>query len=69
MTKIHWSVAVLSFAALVSCKKNKCHECHYDKNGSQIELGEKCGDELEQLESGGFSVNDTIYEVHCHEHE
>ena len=26
-----------SFSA---CKKNKCEECHYDKDGAEIELGE-----------------------------
>ena len=34
----------VSFSA---CKKNKCEECHYDKAGAEIELGEKCGDEME----------------------
>jgi hypothetical protein len=52
----------------VSCKKNKCAECHYDKNDVEVELGEKCGDDLESLESSGYMVNDTLYEVHCHEH-
>lgn len=54
--------------SLASCKKNQCSECHYDKNGAEIELGEKCGDELESLEAGGYMVNDTLYEVHCHGH-
>ncbi len=58
-------VAALSF---VSCKKNKCAECHYDKNGAEVELGEKCGDDLEALEASGHIHNDTLYEVHCHEH-
>jgi hypothetical protein len=51
----------------VSCKK-KCHECHYDLNGAEVEIGEYCGDELEALEAAGFAVGDTTYEVHCHEH-
>jgi hypothetical protein len=60
-------VAIAGLSA-VSCKKNKCAECHYDKNGAEVELGEKCGDDLESLESSGYMVNDTLYEVHCHEH-
>ena len=53
----------------VSCKKESCHECHYDgANGEEVELGEKCGDELETLESNGYNLNGTNYVVHCHEH-
>jgi hypothetical protein len=53
---------------LFSCGKNKCAECHYDYGSTQIELGEKCGDDLKSLEANGFLVNDTLYEVHCHQH-
>jgi hypothetical protein len=64
------SIALLS---LNSCKKEECHACHYEKisNGveTEIELGEKCGSELEELEKNGFKDSDeTTYEVHCHEH-
>ena len=59
-------LSVLSLLA-VSCKK-KCHDCHYDLNGAEVEIGEYCGDELEALEAAGFAVGDTTYEVHCHEH-
>ena len=55
-------VAIL-FSAFVligfsSC--NKCHECHADVNGSEVELGEYCGDEAEDLKqwihrSNGFN--------------
>ena len=46
-------VAIL-FSAVVligftSC--NKCHECHADVNGAEVELGEYCGDEAEDLEN------------------
>ena len=63
----------LALIALNSCKKDECHECHYEivTNGveSEVELGEKCGSELEDLESNGFKASDgTTYEVHCHEH-
>jgi hypothetical protein len=59
-------LVVLCFLA-VSCKK-KCHECHYDLNNAEVEIGEYCGDDLEALETTGFAVGDTTYEVHCHEH-
>lgn len=49
-----------------SCKK--CEECHYDGPNGEVELGELCDDELEDAEANGYAVNDTIYEVHCHEH-
>lgn len=63
------ALLVLVFVCLlaVSCKK-KCHECHYDLNGTEVEIGEYCGDDLEALEASGFAVGDTTYEVHCHEH-
>jgi hypothetical protein len=57
-------VCLLAFAA---CKP-KCHDCHYDKNGAEIELGEYCGDELEAIEASGFTDTSGVYEVHCHEH-
>lgn len=62
--------ASLFLFSLNSCKKaEECHECHYDKDGGEVELGEKCGDELEDLEANGFTDTDgTNYTVHCHEH-
>lgn len=60
-------IAALSVFA-VSCDKSECHECHYDKDGAQIELGEKCDSDLEVLEKDGVVVNGVTYEVHCHEH-
>jgi hypothetical protein len=51
-----------------ACKKKECHECHYDKNGTQVEIGEKCGDELESLESNGYVDQTGTYPVHCHSH-
>lgn len=60
-------VATLAFVTM-SCKKDECHECHYDGPNGEVELGEKCGDELENLEASGINVDGTNYEVHCHEH-
>jgi hypothetical protein len=61
---------VITFATLfVSCDKNDCHSCHYDKNGEEIELGEKCGEELETLEANGYTdTTGNKYVVHCHAH-
>jgi hypothetical protein len=60
---IVFSVACI-FAAS-SCKKNECADCHYDKAGAEIELGEKCGDEMEQLEANGYTDTTGTYVVHC----
>ncbi len=60
-------LAVVVSVVAVSCKK-KCHECHYDLNGAEVEIGEYCDAELLLIESKGFAVGDTTYEVHCHEH-
>lgn len=55
---------------LHSCKKKEtCHDCHYENdNNQEVELGKKCGDELEKLESDGIVVDGKKYEVHCHDH-
>ena len=50
---------------LVSCKKNQCAACHYDKAGAEIELGEKCGDEMETQEANGYTDSTGTYIVHC----
>lgn len=72
MTKIKSHVALIILTgvfALSACKKTECHDCHYeDTSGAEVELGEKCDDELEQLEAGGIVVDGIQYEVHCHEH-
>lgn len=50
----------------VSCEK--CHECHYEGETGEVELGEYCGDDLKNLEENGFTVGDTTYTAHCEEH-
>jgi hypothetical protein len=67
MKKLIFTAAIVAIT-LFSCGKNKCHECHYDKAGTEVELGEKCGDELETLEANGYVDATGTYEVHCHEH-
>ncbi|MFP5470837.1 MAG: hypothetical protein ACLGGV_04515 [Bacteroidia bacterium] len=56
-------------ASFTSCKKEECAECHYDDaNGAEVEMGEKCGEELEKLESEGkTTVGGVDYVVHCGE--
>ena len=64
------SVVLIAFTSftMVSCKKDECHECHYDGPNGEVELGEKCGDDLEDIEANGYAVDGVVYEVHCHEH-
>jgi hypothetical protein len=60
---------VLLAATMQSCTKNKCHECHYDDaSGNEVEIGEKCGDELETLEANGYTDSTGNHVVHCHGH-
>lgn len=61
------AIVGLSFV-MVSCKKDECHECHYDGAAGEVELGEKCGSELEDLEANGYAAGGVVYDVHCHEH-
>jgi hypothetical protein len=60
-------IASLCLFALtfVSCNKNQCSNCHYDKAGAEIELGEKCGNEMETLEANGYTDTTGTYTVHC----
>lgn len=63
------AIALVTVFAMSSCKKNQCHECHYDKNGGIVEMGEFCGDALEDLEAvGTFTDSTGMYTVHCDEH-
>lgn len=71
MKKILMIAAFGLTTGLMSC--HKCHECHYEMedsegNEEEVELGEYCDDELEDLEANGYTVDGTTYEVHCHEH-
>ena len=69
VVRIALPVLALAAFTLVGCKKNKCAECHYDaSNGSEVEIGEFCGDDLEDMEANGYSDGTTTYEVHCGEH-
>jgi hypothetical protein len=58
-----------SVSLLGACKKDECHECHYEDDSNQkVELGMKCEEELESLEADGYTTGGKIYTVHCHEH-
>jgi hypothetical protein len=72
MKKSILALAVIAFGIssfTTSCKKKEeCHECHYDDdNNNKVEMGIKCGEELEKLERDGFMVNNKKHEVHCHD--
>lgn len=69
-TNLFLITAAISFVALTSsCKKNQCSECHYDKAGEEVEMGEFCGDALEDLEAlGSFTDTTGTYVVHCEGH-
>lgn len=49
----------------ISCKKNKCAQCHYDTSSGEVDLGEKCGDEIDNLEQNGYTTGGQTYTVHC----
>ena len=57
-------ICVIAFS-LTACNKDKCANCHYDKDGAEIELGERCGDEMEALEANGYTDTTGTYVVHC----
>ena len=56
-----------SFAVMTACKK-ECKDCHYERNGAEVEMGEYCGDDIATAEADGIVVDDTLWEVHCGEH-
>ncbi len=66
MKKVAILFAAVALFGLSSC--NKCHECHYDMNGAEVELGEYCGDDLEAIEANGYAdTSGTVHTVHCGE--
>ena len=76
------------FGFMTSCSSSDdCHECHialYDAAGAEVgelEIGEFCGDALEDVESAGYELTEVtvtetgdtlqpgVYtDVHCEEH-
>ena len=76
--------------AFTSCSKSEtvdCHECHIAwMNAAQVEveveIGEFCGNELEDVESNGYTLSEDVIlgtdtiaagsypasDVHCEEH-
>ena len=56
------------FLTLTSCKKEECLECDYEVGDTVVELGEKCGDAIADIESSGYAVDGEVYEVHCGAH-
>lgn len=68
MKTISTIATVAAIVLLTSCKKNKCYECHYDGPNGEVEIGEKCGDDVKNLEQNGFVTDSVTYEAHCGEH-
>ena len=66
MIKLTLVVAALVLGA-TSCKKDECAECHYDGPNGEVELGEKCDDDIEDLEKSGYTTGGQTYTVHCGE--
>ncbi|MCB9225001.1 MAG: hypothetical protein R2780_05185 [Crocinitomicaceae bacterium] len=68
MKKIAFIFGVFGAIVLTSC--DKCQNCHYDSGNQQVEIGELCGDDLEDAENLGYYDNETdsLYEIHCEEH-
>jgi hypothetical protein len=67
MKKVILALGVLATVGFTSCEK--CEECHYEgADGVEVELGEICGDELENAEENGYTVGDTIVTIHCEAH-
>lgn len=64
-TKLFFIAAIGAAVIFSSCNKKKCEECHYDKNGAEIELGEICGDAMVDLEANGYTDSTGNYVVHC----
>ena len=59
---------LVGMLAFTSCKKFDCHACHYEGPNGEVALGNKCGNEVEDLMATGVDVDGTNYEVHCHGH-
>ena len=77
-----------AFLFMTSCSSSDdCHECHialFDASGAEVgevEIGEFCGDDLEDVENAGYTTTETLYsdngdtllpclytDVHCEEH-
>ena len=56
------------FLTVTSCKKEECLQCDYEVGTTVVELGEKCGDAIADIEASGYAVNGETYEVHCGAH-
>lgn len=68
MKKIKNVLLIGAVALFVSsCKKDECAECHYDGPNGEVELGQKCNEEIEDLEKSGYTTGGQTYTVHCGE--
>ena len=68
MKKRALTIAAAAFVVLAMASCKKCKDCHYDGPSGEVELGEYCGDDIENIESSGHTVDTVTYDVHCSEH-
>ncbi len=69
MKKLAIIFAAVSVFGFTACNKSTCHECHYDLNGAEVELGEYCDDDLTQIEQMDIQINwNYTYSSLCEEH-
>lgn len=67
VNQLFLAVLMLAAFSIASCKK--CEECHYDGPNGEVELGEYCDEDLEQIEfNGQIEVDSIMYVVHCGAH-
>jgi hypothetical protein len=68
MKRIGIVVGAIAMTGFVSCEK--CEKCHYESGNAEVEVGELCGEDLEDAENIGYydTNTDSLYDVHCGEH-
>lgn len=67
MKAVKLLVVGIFILGVTSCQKDECAECHYDGPNGEVELGQKCNDEIEDLEKSGYTKDGQNYTVHCGE--
>jgi len=61
--------AALAIVLLMASSCKKCAECHYDKDGQEVSLGETCGkDKIADMEANGHTHDGVKHDVPCSDH-
>ena len=69
VTSFIMMASIAGLTVLSACKKEECHECHYEgDDGKEVEIGEYCDEDLEKMEKDGYTKDGKTYEVHCEDH-